>query len=136
VVLDGKVVGGTGTVFAISPVAGQANPAGVVKSPPQYFDEAFTITLKDPPPAVGLLHLNVGPINPNPAEGGVELGELDGDGDVERPNVQRVWGQRYAHAAEAAGRVGDRCRSWSPRRGTCQARSAARPSRRRLRRDR
>lgn len=66
VALDGKVVGGTGTAFAISPVAGQANPSGVVKSPPQYFDEAFTITLKDPPPAVGLLHLNVGPINPIP----------------------------------------------------------------------
>jgi hypothetical protein len=66
VLLDGKVVGSTGAGFPFSPVAGQANPAGVVKSPPQYFDETFTITLKDPPPVTGPLHLNVGPANPIP----------------------------------------------------------------------
>ncbi|NRP73764.1 hypothetical protein ILFOPFJJ_04677 [Ensifer psoraleae] len=66
VLLDGKVVGSTGTAFSFSPKAGQPNPAGLVKSPVQYFDAPFSITLTDPPPQTGKLHLNVGPGAPIP----------------------------------------------------------------------
>jgi hypothetical protein len=62
VLLDGKVVGTTGTGFAFAPVAGQPNPAGLVKSPPQYFDEPFSIGLVDPPPPTAKLHLALSPV--------------------------------------------------------------------------
>jgi hypothetical protein len=59
VLLDGKPVGTTGTPFVFAPAAGQPSPNGIVKSPTQYFDEPFTITLKDPPPATATLTLNL-----------------------------------------------------------------------------
>jgi hypothetical protein len=62
VLLDGKVVGQTGTAFTFKPVAGQPNPAGLVKEPVAHFDASFSITLTDPPPKPkGRLSLNVGP---------------------------------------------------------------------------
>ncbi|MFI5541572.1 hypothetical protein ACIA5H_34835, partial [Nocardia sp. NPDC051900] len=62
VMLDGKIVGTTGTPFPVTSTAGQPNPNGLVTASGQYFDQPFTITLTDPPPRTAKLHLNLSPV--------------------------------------------------------------------------
>lgn len=48
VLLNGKIVGTTGSPFAYAPNLGDPNPAGVVHEPVAYVDATFSIALVDP----------------------------------------------------------------------------------------
>lgn len=61
VLINGNVMGSTGTHFPFSPAIGLAAANGVVKAPLQYHDAAFSVALINPAPVTAKLHLKVGP---------------------------------------------------------------------------